>query len=206
MTLGGAVKSASLSYNGSIRIGMPISRGELLSVMSTAIPVTALLLGCCFAAVTAAAQIPLGPSDIANRLLAAHNGERAKVGVPPLQWDANLAVAAASYGPALASLGRLQHSPRANRPGQRENLWRGTRGAFSPEQMVANWVEEKAYFQAGLFPYVSSTGNWSDVAHYTQIIWRSTTRVGCATHASGNTEYLICRYSPPGNTDGKPVP
>ncbi len=174
--------------------------------MSSAIPITALLLGCCFSAVTANAQIPLGPSNIADRLLAAHNGERAKVGVPPLQWDNALAAAGASYGPALASLGRLQHSPRANRPGQRENLWRGTRGAFSPEQMVANWVEENAYFQAGLFPYVSSTGNWTDVAHYTQMIWRSTTRVGCATHANGNTEYLICRYSPPGNADGKPVP
>lgn len=185
---------------------MPMGGGEQLSVMSTAIPLTALVLGCCFAAVTADAQIPFGPSNIANRLLAAHNGERAKVSVLPLQWDHTLAVAAASYGPALASLGRLQHSPRASRPGQRENLWRGTRGAFSPEQMVASWVEEKAYFQPGFFPYVSRTGNWIDVSHYTQMIWRSTTRVGCATHARGNAEYLICRYSPPGNIDGKPTP
>lgn len=174
--------------------------------MSPARPVTALLLGCCFAAGTADAQTSSGLTNLANRLLAAHNSERAKVGVPPLQWDYNLAAAAASYGPVLASLGRLEHSPRASRPGQRENLWRGTRGAFSPEQMVAGWVGEKAYFQAGLFPNVSSTGNWIDVSHYTQMIWRSTTRVGCSIYATGHAEYLICRYSPPGNADGKPVP
>ena len=177
----------------------------MFGVMSISIPATALLLGRCFASVTADAQIPFGLSNIAIRLLAAHNSERAKVGVPPLQWDYTLAAAAGSYGPALASLGRLQHSPRASRPGQRENLWRGTRGTFSPEQMVAGWVEEKAYFQAGLFPHVSSTGNWIDVSHYTQMIWRSTTRVGCSIYAIENAEYLICRYSPPGNIDGKPV-
>ena len=145
-------------------------------------------------------------SSTALRLLAAHNRERALVGVPPLQWDPALAIAAAGYGPALASANGLVHSPRAGRPTQAENLFMGTRGAYTPEQMVANWASEKAYFRPGNFPDVSSTRNWLDVSHYTQMIWRGTTRVGCAIHTTRRSDYLICRYSPKGNRDGQRVP
>ena len=127
------------------------------------------------------------------------------MGVAPLQWDPMLAASAAAYGPTLARLGRLQHSPRSIRPGQRENLWMGQRGRFSPEQMVGSWSAEKAYYRPGLFPYVSRTGNWYDVAHYTQMVWRGTTHVGCAIYPSPQWDYLICRYPPPGNQDGRPV-
>ena len=85
-------------------------------------------------------------TDIAARLLAMHNIERARTGAAPLQWDPQLSAAAAAYGPVLARLGRLQHSPRANRRGQSENLWMGTRGFFSPGQMVGSWIAEKRYF------------------------------------------------------------
>jgi hypothetical protein len=78
----------------------------------------------------------------------------------------------------------------------------GTRGAFSPEQMVGNWISEKAYYRPGTFPRVSRTGRWDDVAHYTQVVWSGTTRVGCAIHSDGRWDYLICRYSPPGNIEG----
>jgi hypothetical protein len=144
--------------------------------------------------------------DTPARLLAMHNRERARINVPPLQWDPQLAAAAASYGPTLARLGRLQHSPRATRPGQRENLWMGTRGHLSPEQMVASWIEERNAFRPGIYPAVSRTGNWMDVSHYTQLIWKDTTRVGCAIQPAGQWDYLICRYSPPGNIDGHRLP
>jgi hypothetical protein len=36
------------------------------------------------------------------------------------------------------------------------------------------------------------------------MVWRTTTRVGCAIFVA-DWDYLICRYSPPGNIDGKPV-
>ncbi|MGI8704689.1 MAG: CAP domain-containing protein [Sphingomicrobium sp.] len=155
-------------------------------------------------AAPAAAQLPaLDP--ISARLLAAHNPERALVQVPPLQWDPFLARSAASYGPALAAAGGRQHSPRASRPGQRENLWMGTRGAFLPEQMIASWAAGKRYFRPGIFPAVSTTGNWIDVWHYTTMIWPTTTRVGCATYSTASWDFLICRYSPPGNIDGRPL-
>ena len=137
------------------------------------------------------------------RILAAHNRERARVGVAPLRWDPTLAASAASYGPALARVGGLRHSPKADRLGQREHLWMGTRGAYSPEQMVGNWIAEKAYYRNGQFPNVSRTGNWADVAHYTQVVWRGTTHVGCAIYPTRNWDYLICRYSPPGNVGGR---
>jgi len=145
-------------------------------------------------------------TDTAARLLAMHNSERARMHIAPLQWDPQLAAAAASYGPALASLGYLRHSPRTNRPGQRENLWMGTRGAYSPEQMVASWIAEKREFRPGMFPNVSTTGNWEDVAHYTQVISKDSTRVGCAIQPAGQWDFLICRYSPPGNVDGRWMP
>ncbi len=151
------------------------------------------------------AQAPV-LDPISMRLLAAQNSERIRVGVPPLQWDPALARSAAAYGPVLEALGRLQHSPKEMRPGQRESLWMGTRGAYSPEQMVSAWIGERRFFRPGIFPNVSTTGNWLDVVHYTTLIWPATTRVGCAIHRTLNWDFLICRYSPPGNIDGKPVP
>ena len=154
-------------------------------------------------AAPAVAQPP--PDPIAARLLAAHNRERANFGFPPLVWDPLLASSAAAYGPTLASLGTLQHSPRQSRPGQRENLWKGSRGYFTPEQMVGLWIAERRYFRPGIFPNVSTTGNWMDVSHYTQLVWPTTTRLGCAIHSTRSTDFLICRYSPPGNIDGRMI-
>ena len=143
---------------------------------------------------------------LSARLLAAHNAERARLRLPPVQWDPVLARSAASYGPTLARYGRLQHSPKISRPGQAESLWMGTRGMFRPEQMVGNWLSERSDFRPGTFPNVSRSGNWYRVAHYTQIIWPTTTHVGCAIQSSRSWDYLICRYSPTGNIDGRRVP
>lgn len=166
------------------------------------------LFGMSAALLASAAQaqpVLLGATgDQAARLLAAHNRERALVGAPPLVWDADLAAHAASYGPALASLRHLIHSPREGRPGERENLAMAWHATLSPEQLVDMWSQEKQLLQPGLFPAVSRTGEWEDVAHYTQMVWPTTTRVGCAIFAA-DWDYLICRYSPPGNIDGKPI-
>ena len=173
---------------------------------------------CVAASVPAQApHLPGASGELAERLLAAHNYERALVGHAPLQWDAQLAAAAASYGPTLASLRRLVHSPRQSRPGQRENLAMASHGSLRPEELVGLWSREKFFLQPGhsgpacpsqygcmVFPAGSRTGRWEDVAHYTQMVWPTTTRVGCAIF-SADMDHLICRYSPPGNIDGKPV-
>jgi cysteine-rich secretory family protein len=149
------------------------------------------------------------PQDLGRleaRLLDAHNRQRAETGAPPLGWDAGLAAAAAVYAPALAARRRLAHSPASSRPGQGENLWMGTRGAYQLEEMVGHWAAERALFRPGTFPAVSRSGNWSDVAHYTQMIWRGTRRVGCALHQGRESDVLVCRYAPPGNVVGEQVP
>jgi hypothetical protein len=166
--------------------------------------------GVLLAAGTAAAQPSWPPQqsrdNFAARLLTAHNAERAPYAAPPLAWDASLAAAADSYAAELAATGRFGHSAPHQRVGQGENLWMGSRGAFSLEHMIANWASEKRMFRAGVFPNVSTTGKWQDVGHYSQIIWPGTLRVGCGLHSSARTDYLVCRYSSPGNVMGQAVP
>ena len=176
-----------------------------MTITRAVLAMLAASLACAPPCVAVAASVQ-PESGIAARILAMHNRERAAVGAPPLAWDPALAASAASYGPTLASLGRLAHSPRETRPGQRENLAMGSSGYYGLEDLVGFWVEEKRHFQPGLFPNVSRTGQWKDVAHYTQMIWKGTTNVGCAVHVASGRNYLICRYSPPGNADGRPVP
>ena len=149
---------------------------------------------------------PQNLADMERRLLAIHNRARAETGAPPLTWDRSLASAAAAYAPRLAERGRLAHSAPETRPGQGENLWMGTRGAYSIEEMAGSWAEEKSLFRPGIFPDVSSSGKWSDVAHYTQMIWRGTSRLGCFIHSGEAWDVLVCRYAPPGNVVGQRVP
>ena len=139
------------------------------------------------------------------RILAAHNAERERARVAPLVWDNGLGLAAAAYAQQMAFSGRFQHSNRKARPGTGENLWMGTRGVFSPESMVAAWASEKRWFRPGVFPNVARRGSWQDVAHYTQMIWPTTTRVGCAVASTIRSDYLVCRYSGKGNVDGRTV-
>ena len=139
-------------------------------------------------------------------LLLAHNRERVSAGVQPMSWDPVLAAAAATYARQLAASGSLRHSPRAQRPGQGENLWMGSRGAFAPEQMVGSWAAERRFFRRGIFPAVSTTGNWADVGHYSQMVWPTSMRLGCAIASGARTDVLVCRYAPAGNIDGRPVP
>jgi hypothetical protein len=149
--------------------------------------------------------VPQDLSHFEERILAVHNRERAMVGVPPLSWDPALAAAAAAYGPALSRLGKLAHSDYSTRWGQGENLFMGTRGAYSLDEMTADWVAEKRLFRPGIFPKVSRNGHDGDVGHYTQMIWPTTTRVGCAVHSDAKWDFFICRYSPPGNILGHRV-
>jgi hypothetical protein len=146
----------------------------------------------------------LSAANFAARILAVHNAERAAHGEAPLTWDPSLEAGAASYAAGLAFTGAFQHSDRHARPGIGENLWEGSRGYYSLEQMIGGWASEKRVFVPGIFPAVSRTGNWEDVGHYTQMVWPTTTRVGCAL-ASGRNDVLVCRYASAGNIDGHPV-
>jgi hypothetical protein len=153
------------------------------------------------------AALAASPSNFAaefpGRILAAHNLARVQAGAVPLAWDAALANGAAAYAQQMAFTNIFAHSNRKARPGTGETLWMGTRGAFAVETMVGGWTSERRFFAPGVFPAVSRSGNWADVGHYTQMIWPTTTRVGCAIATNASTDYLVCRYSPAGNIDGR---
>lgn len=143
-------------------------------------------------------------SSLDSRLLAAHNRERGAAGIVPLAWDAELADRAASWGDVLAERGELEHaSDEDEHDPEGENLWLGTRGHFAPEEMVGMWIEEKRDFQPGIFPANSRTGALEDVGHYTQLMWRSTGRVGCALSRGSEYDILVCRYRQAGNVIGE---
>jgi hypothetical protein len=122
-----------------------------------------------------------------------------------MRWDPELEAAAARYARVLAATGRWEHSQPGDRVDQGENLWMGTRSEFQTEEMVNDWLAEKKVFRPGLFPAVSTTGRLADVGHYTQIIWPSSLKVGCAVSSSQDWDYLVCRYAQPGNVEGQVV-
>ena len=146
-------------------------------------------------------------SALEERLLAAHNRERSAAGLPALRWDPKLAASAAEWGGELAELGDLEHypdDPEDPEP-EGENLWLGTSGHYTPEDMVGMWIEEKAHYRPGVFPHVSRTGSLDDVGHYTQLMWRDTGTVGCALARGAADEILVCRYLTAGNVEGERV-
>jgi hypothetical protein len=171
-----------------------------------------IFLAALLAAPAAAAPLPSpnwpAPADRGEQLLRAsalrlHNQARRDFGVPAVQWSDELAAGAMTHAQYMAATGVYGHD---RTPGRRkvagENLWRGQRGIFSYDTMVRVMVDEARLFRPGAFPTNSRTGNWSDVAHYTQIVWPTTTHVGCALASSATTDYFVCRYSPTGNRDG----
>lgn len=60
---------------------------------------------------------------------------------------------------------------------------------------VDMWAAEKSLYITPAFS--ESTG------HYSQIIWRGTTAVGCGFARCSFGGYVVCRYSPAGNVLGQ---
>lgn len=144
-------------------------------------------------------------NPFAWRLLAAQNEERDSLALPRLQWSARLASAAQAWAEHLVREGRMVHATQEQRRSAGENLWMGSAGYYGAESMVGAFLAERQYFRPGIFPEVSTTGQWHDVGHYTQIVWRETREVGCAVASGGGNDFLVCRYWPGGNWIGRPV-
>lgn len=176
-----------------------MGRAKLRALILRMLPVFML------AAVAPTLQASQAPLSVEDRLLQAHNQECAALGLPPLRWNPELAAGAANWAKYLSDIGALVHSG-AN-PGERhpqgENLWAGTGGSYGPEEMVGLWRSEKANFRPGTFPRNSRTANVDDVSHYTQIVWRATTQVGCAVAHGATDDFLVCRYAEAGNVVGE---
>ncbi len=165
--------------------------------------IRSLIIAAALLAVPASAEPVRG--DFAALFLSLHNAARDDAKLPHLSWSDDLAKAADPWARKLAKEGKLEHSQWKDREGTGENLWIGTAGAYSPREMVDFFLREKQDFRPGKFPDVSKTGNWQDVGHYTQIIWPSTTAVGCAMATAKGYDVLVCRYAPAGNYFGDKV-
>ena len=147
---------------------------------------------------------PRGSVLLQRVMLAGHNRARGDAGVASLTWSEPLAVAARGYAETMARTGRFEHAAQPmGMDRQGENLWTGTRGAYRFDEMIGHWLAEKRDFVNLPVPQSSRTGRWEDVGHYTQIVWRGTTQVGCAIASNATDDYLVCRYSPPGNVYGQ---
>ena len=151
-------------------------------------------------ATTTAAEAQRRPETLQAVMLRVHNLARQDVRAAPLVWNEALAAEALGWARQLAREGRMRHSGRA---GHGENLWVGTRDAYSHSEMAQLWVDEKRHFVNRPTPDFSTTGNFADVGHYTQIIWPDTTQLGCAIASDREFDYLVCRYTAPGNVMGQ---
>eukprot|EP01037_Dinobryon_pediforme_P006071 gene6071-6146_t len=140
------------------------------------------------------------------RIVTLHNEERARMQTAPLAWDEALARDAAGWAWELARTGEFEHASEDQLRGQGENLFMGTAGAFSVDDMIGAFLEERSDFQPGVFPDVARDNDWEGVGHYTQIIWPTTRRVGCAVARARGMDVMVCRYFPSGNVYGERVP
>ena len=153
-------------------------------------------------------------------IVAAHNAYRSDpaINTPALQWSSDLAAGAQSWADNLATnIHHLQHSDFSVRAGLGENIAQASKGSNTAAHMVDFWGKtrtdakkekpaEQENYKPGVFPDTSKTGNWADAGHYTQVIWRTTTSVGCGIASDGTNDYLVCRYSEAGNMSGVQLP
>lgn len=118
----------------------------------------------------------------------------------PLVWDPQLEAYASWWANQRKSDCRLQHSFPEGGFQLGENIYWGGGSDWRPRDAVSAWAsEEKDYL------YDTNTCRSGRVCgHYTQIVWRSTRRVGCARVVcdDGNV-FMTCNYDPPGNVVGE---
>ncbi|KAK3126308.1 hypothetical protein QOZ80_7AG0554660 [Eleusine coracana subsp. coracana] len=126
-----------------------------------------------------------------------HNAARADVGVGPVMWDDTVAAYAESYAAQRQGDCALAHSPPPRPYG--ENIFAGRAGIdWSARDAVALWVGEKKYYHHDTNSCSAPVGE--SCLHYTQVVWRDSTAIGCARVGCNNGgAFIICSYNPPGN-------
>lgn len=156
----------------------------------------------------APADVPGGigePPEMMGMTLA-HNQVRAMVQtptpLPPLEWDPSLAATAAAWVAMCQGSTLLSHNP--NRSDGHpyyigENIYASS-GTATAQGAVTSWASEKS-------DYNYANNSCSGVCgHYTQIVWRTTLKVGCARGSCPNLTYpstIVCNYGPGGNLNGQ---
>ncbi|KAK9289496.1 hypothetical protein L1049_008386 [Liquidambar formosana] len=137
---------------------------------------------------------PLQPKDIsmAREFLLAHNKVRLHSGEAPLQWDRALSRYARRYAKQRAADCKMVHSygPYG------ENIFWGGRDHWTPTQVVRSWAREHRHYKKE----TNECTKGQICGHYTQIVWKQSSRIGCARIKCKNGGlFALCEYDPPGN-------
>lgn len=146
-----------------------------------------------------------GSASDAQAFVNAHNAIRAAVQppagyagawtpVPPLAWSDEVAGGAQAWAEHLRDSNKcaLMHSE--TRDG--ENLAAGK--GMDAAGAVKMWASERNNFRySPQYEFHIPTG------HYSQLVWRTTTHIGCGRATCGRNAVIVCRYSPAGNRIGK---
>ncbi|CAM0958645.1 unnamed protein product [Alopecurus aequalis] len=133
--------------------------------------------------------------------LDAHNVAREPLGVRPVTWDDTVAAWAEDYADQRRADCQLLHSPDGRPYG--ENLFGGGGTDWTATEAVSLWVSENQYYD-----HASNTCSApadESCGHYTQVVWRDSTVIGCARVVcdGANGVFIICSYNPPGNWEGQ---
>jgi len=155
------------------------------------------------------------PGDYSDAVVAHHNAHRANHSAPALTWDAGLAATAEK----IASSCVYAHETSTDGGGYGQNI-----AAGAPASNISSVITELFYNnEVGNFDSLygqSTPSNINDESafdgwgHFSQIVWKGTTKIGCATYdCSGrglaNTgsnvppHFTVCNYSPAGNFLGE---
>jgi hypothetical protein len=164
------------------------------------------LLTCCLVPALSAHALDVD----ADGIVAAHNRWRKTVGAPPLRYSDELAASAQEWAEHLKRSNhcKMQHSKPDGKYG--ENLywmsaieWSDGRRELQivgPKKVVDDWGNERAdYYYKN-----NSCAKGKMCGHYTQVVWKTTTTVGCAIAVCEDSQeqVWVCQYQPPGNWVG----
>ncbi|KXN92984.1 Cell wall protein PRY3 [Leucoagaricus sp. SymC.cos] len=144
-------------------------------------------------------QSTLFADQFSDDVLSLHNSNRVHYGASALSYDNNLASGAASY----AGQCNWGHSFSGGNYG--ENLFASGGSGGIIQGAVGLWMDEASRYDYNNPGFSEATG------HFTQVVWKSTTTLGCGTHVCntgspfglGDWTYTVCRYTPAGNVIGQ---
>lgn len=135
--------------------------------------------------------------ELKQEFVKAHNKWRADVNVPDLVWSTQMENLAKDWAKKQGKKGcKMKHRPN-NEFG--ENLYWSMGLPFSPTAAIDDWGSEIKYFK----PKKTFSNAQMKAGHYTQMVWRNTSEVGCAAYRCGKEILVVCNYNPAGNWLGE---